>query len=344
MGILKIIIVVLAVIVLVIVLLFIILGVVFFMGKWQDKGVNPMKKFPRNPRGRALTMEEQRGLNAGAILAEVNIDYCDSLVTGKAAAKDEIKRLLSNEWGIHNAKDAAEALEDLKNNGHRAMFNILLKNSLELLKTENSAMNYHYVYNQTGFSLLDNQTWKNCQDEISLLEQYIKKLLNLTAVQEILTYRSAFDDDETFGKCIYIFQKLTEQWDKYIYHANHLKKFLPQLKNHGIVGEPEVLTILDATAWDMGRMVNIARYCYDCGYLTESKAWEYILHAGRVSESCYIRWEDFGKAYVIGRAIWGGENINMYTTMTTYESLKDHKDSPWKMAPLKKFFFELQAD
>lgn len=37
----------------------------------------------------------------------------------------------------------------------------------------------------------------------------------------------------------------------------------------------------DIIAWDMSRLIWLARLCFDCGYLNEEEAWDYIMDAGR---------------------------------------------------------------
>ena len=61
------------------------------------------------------------------------------------------------------------------------------------------------------------------------------------------------------------------------------------------------------TAWDLGRMVYLARVGFLLGYLTEDEAWTWIDRAGSEIRETYDSWADFGENYVIGRLFWGGE-------------------------------------
>lgn len=312
--------------------------VIAFCLKWRQKGVNPLNKFPRNPKGGKLTDAQQRALNVGAVLAGTNSDFCDSLQTSKAVAKKTIAEILERDWEITSAEDAVKRLEGLKYNGHRHMFNRILKNASSLLASgEYTSVNPGKIYEQTGLSLLDQRILTEYADEVALVEQHIDlmdELLKASAYEDIEKYQSLFGDEETFGTCIQIFHRFYDQCCLYVSRIVNLEQTLPDLREKGLVGDISELEQLDATAWDMGRMVNVARYACDCGYISENVAWEYIFFAEQQSASCYPDWASFGRAYVIGRAIWGGKNLNLYETINIVKSLKEDSKSPWALIAL----------
>lgn len=309
-----------------------------FLLRWRQKGINPMKKFPRNPKGGMLSNTQQRALNVGAILAETNSDFCDSLQTSKAVAKRTIGNILKQDWEINSAEDAIKRLEDLKYNGHRHIFNNIFKNASVLpLAGEHSSVNPRKIYEQTGFSLLDKRLLMEYENEAAIAEKHIDlidKLINAPSFEDIKKYQALFGDEKTFSICIQLFYHFYEQCCVYTRSIVNLEQTLTDLQKNEILGNRSELESLDATAWDMGRMVNVARYSYDCGYICESQAWEYIFFAEQESSSCYADWAAFGKAYVICRAIWGGNEMNLYATMRNLKSLKEDKNSPWMLAPL----------
>lgn len=57
-------------------------------------------------------------------------------------------------------------------------------------------------------------------------------------------------------------------------------------------------------AWDYGRMINLSRWCYTAGYISEKEAWQYILPAGIKLQSYYGSWREYGDQYLLGRAYW----------------------------------------
>lgn len=42
----------------------------------------------------------------------------------------------------------------------------------------------------------------------------------------------------------------------------------------------------------------------------------------------------FGRAYIIGRALWGGSNTNFYGAMSTLHKLETDKKRPWALVSL----------
>lgn len=311
-----------------------------YLAKWRQKGINPSNAFPRNPKGGALSYEQQRALNVGAILAGSNSDFCDSLQTSKAVAKRTIAEILERDWGISSHEDAIKTLESLKVSGHRLMNSFILKNSSQLLAAEGqSSVGPRDIYNQTGFKLLDDGLLTEYADEVALAEKHIDlidELLNASSYEDIKHLQSLFGDEGTFSVCIQIYRLFYEQCLIYASRIDNLKQTLKGLREDGFLGSnPSELERLDVTAWDMGRMVNVARYSYDLGYISESQAWEYILSAQRESSSIYADWAAFGRAYIVGRALWGGINLNFYDAIRTVKKLMKHKKSPWNLALLR---------
>jgi hypothetical protein len=86
-----------------------------------------------------------------------------------------------------------------------------------------------------------------------------------------------------------------------------------------------------ADAWDFGRIVFVGRVCYSLGYLYEHEAWAYIDKALRMAEKIYDNWEDYATSYLLGRAMWTGdddggwENVMVFAADALYD-----KKSPWK--------------
>lgn len=314
------------------VVLFILLAL---LGRWQEKGINPFKKFPHNKKGRTLSNAEQRALNIGAILAETNSDFCNSLQTSKTRVKRTISNILSRDWGIISSESAIQQLEKLKDQGHRQIFNIILKNAAEVLDPSHTFEDYRQIYGQVGMLLIDKRMLEEYASEIALLEKHIDVLFDASSYEEAEQHKSLFGDDETFSKCVQLYQLMLERCNDYVSYIDNLKQTLPELQERGFVDDVSELAYINATAWDMGRIVNVSRYSYDCGYISESQAWEYIFFAEKQSALCYNDWGAFGKAYVIGRAIWGGKNLNLTVTMDNVELLQKHANSPWLLASLK---------
>ncbi len=307
-----------------------------YMQRWMEKGINPNKTFPYNPNCGNLTKEQQKALNVGAILAASNRDFCNSLQTSKASAMKTIGEMLKRDWDIASSKQALEALEDLKINGQRQVGSFILKNAVKFIN--NGVPTPETIYELTGFSLLDKTILEEFPDEVALAEKNIAHMgtiLKAKSDEEVKKYEELFGDEKTFTRCLHIYYHFYERCVACAQRTANLKQTLTLLQQKGFIGtELSELEQIDITAWDMGRMVNVARYCCDLGYISDSTAWEYIYFAARESASRYSDWSEFARAYVIGRAIWGGENNNLYVTINNITKLKEDPKSPWLLASL----------
>lgn len=132
---------------------------------------------------------------------------------------------------------------------------------------------------------------------------------------------TASDYEENVHKAFDQLQNLIDTWS--------------ELTKNNVVKTTEDLKKYNNKAWDYGRLAQISRLCYDCGYISEEKAWEFINKAFKMTLEDFDSWESFSKSYIIGRAMWGG--LEYYTdrlnTIATY--LLNNEKSPWKQFPLK---------
>lgn len=308
-----------------------------YLGRWRAKGIRPGVKFAHNPNALPLTVEQQRAINIGAILAESNNDFCDSLATSKTMAKKTIKAILANDWQIKDTKSALFRLDELLFSGHRKMCNYILKHA-EILLASTESKSPREIYEEVGTVLLDSRILEDYPKEVALFIKHIDfmdVILKASTMDELKEYQTMFGDEKTLLICLRIFQEYYEQCQVYENRIKNLKDTIADLQKNGYLGAHlKELEQIDATAWDMGRMVNVARYSYDLEYITEEEAWEYITYAFQESASCYNSFEEFGQAYIIARAMWAGQNTNLYGAMSTLELLINDENSPWKLAPL----------
>ncbi|GEM_PF-175714 len=256
----------------------VLVSAVLILTKIRDKRVNPFKKFNRNKDGVTLSKEELRAISVGAILAEVNSDYFDSLKTTSTSAVNTIAGILKRDWGINGAAEAVMTLERLKTLRSSSYINLILKQAPECI-TSPAAATISKIHEEAGTEALDDNT--------------------------LMSY------------------------------ANNLGKVVGVLKQRGFISDISDLTQINAEAWDLGRMVNVSRYCFDCGYLTEEQAWSYIFDAYEKSAASYRGWSDFAKAYVIARAVWGGESLNLTVAMDIVTELQQNPESPWVAVSLR---------
>lgn len=57
-------------------------------------------------------------------------------------------------------------------------------------------------------------------------------------------------------------------------------------------------------AWYLGRNVSLCRWGFECGYLSESEAWDKIMRYARKTQGLYASWKEYGIDYYMGRLYW----------------------------------------
>ncbi len=109
----------------------------------------------------------------------------------------------------------------------------------------------------------------------------------------------------------------------------NLKETLDELKNDKIIHNLLDIRKLGTSGWDAGRLVFVARLCFDAKYISEEEAWEFIDTAHKLTINEFHTWEDYAKSYVIGRALWGGMNSFNSGIAAIAEYLLKKPESPW---------------
>lgn len=95
--------------------------------------------------------------------------------------------------------------------------------------------------------------------------------------------------------------------------------------------------VIDSFWKGQGRLVLIARCCFECGYITEEKAWCYMEEAHKKCCAVYSDWKEFAAGYVIGRCMWGGMKQMPGGIMGIAEGLLRDRESPWQKVQLHVF-------
>ncbi len=111
-------------------------------------------------------------------------------------------------------------------------------------------------------------------------------------------------------------------------YINNVRANLKTLIENQYMNDPSELSDASILAWDMGRLVFVARCCYDVGYLTKEETWEYIERAYLKSQSVYKNWDAFGKGYILGRCMWTQDYI-MPALIGIHKRLMKDQESPW---------------
>ncbi len=111
----------------------------------------------------------------------------------------------------------------------------------------------------------------------------------------------------------------------------------------GLLDEPGA-ELPSVAAWNLSRVVHLARLCHDAGYLAEPEAWQWVGVATERASLAYESVVEFGDGLVVGRVFW---------TLATYTDEEDRAlvvpqaqefgsalahlahddDSPWRTVP-----------
>ena len=83
-------------------------------------------------------------------------------------------------------------------------------------------------------------------------------------------------------------------------------------------------------AWDLVRLVNLGRWAYLCGYLTEDEMWQIMQLAADTALEHFSSWEEYGMSFVMGRGVWHGDPDDSETAYEIVSLLLKDNESPWK--------------
>ena len=83
-------------------------------------------------------------------------------------------------------------------------------------------------------------------------------------------------------------------------------------------------------AWDLVRLVNLGRWAYLCGYVSESEMWQIMQAAADTALEHFSSWEEYGMSFVMGRGVWHGDPDDSETAYEIVSLLLEDDESPWK--------------
>ncbi len=188
-----------------------------------------------------------------------------------------------------------------------------LETGLSRQDIDDSLSNYYEIYDsESAYEVLDNML--NRGDRI-LFEAIKGFVAGITTKIEA----SLLNDKESVDAYSFI---------------NNLNESTNDLLNYAYIRKPNDFDNLDILAWDMGRLVLVARCAYELHYISKDDAWKYINTAYDKCHHSYSNWTEFSKGYVVGRAMRSGSNISLYGIMDISKGLLVDDNSPWKKYPL----------
>lgn len=85
---------------------------------------------------------------------------------------------------------------------------------------------------------------------------------------------------------------------------------------------------IDVLAWDMGRVIYLARLAYSLDFINEREAWIQIDKAVAEMSIQYETWEEIARACMLGRNMWNGDCKQLVLSIDAYMNLVNEQESP----------------
>lgn len=113
--------------------------------------------------------------------------------------------------------------------------------------------------------------------------------------------------------------------DSKIGDAFAIAEFMTKVNESSVEELPE--TVL---GWDLVRAVNMARWTFICGYVSEDEMWETMRATATTAKETFHSWEAYGKSFAVGRGVWRGDTDDYETADEVVRTLLHKEESPWK--------------
>jgi len=120
-----------------------------------------------------------------------------------------------------------------------------------------------------------------------------------------------------------------EDIEKAYNQTHNLLESIDLLKKLKTIEKTDEVEKYGVVGWDAGRLIFIARLCYDAKYIDEEEAWSYIDVAYAQAQKAFKSWNELAKSYVIGRFIWRGKDADDGMQYLA-DNLVNKPNSPWK--------------
>lgn len=86
---------------------------------------------------------------------------------------------------------------------------------------------------------------------------------------------------------------------------------------------------VSSMAWDLVRVVNVARWTQQCGYITTDEMWQIMNVAAEMATQNFASWEEYGRSFAFGRGVWHGDEDDCETAQDIVTTLLQKEESPW---------------
>lgn len=121
---------------------------------------------------------------------------------------------------------------------------------------------------------------------------------------------------------------LASAWE--IRNTEEARQTLEQVLQQGHRKTIFAATHLECSAWDLVRVIHVARLNYGVGYLTADEAWSYMGRAAAGLRAQYGLWAEMRQAFLNGRAWWAGELDDEFEQAYRELLSPTNAESPWR--------------
>lgn len=111
------------------------------------------------------------------------------------------------------------------------------------------------------------------------------------------------------------------------YLSNIIDVF-PFISSYLDLNEKSLYTI---QAWDYGRAINLCRWGYDAGYLTQKEAEIKIQAFANEIFKKYKSWEQVSTSFILGASMWSGNIDTVNDLLHSHYVLFNNSQSPWQL-------------
>ncbi|MEG0265357.1 MAG: DUF1266 domain-containing protein [Erysipelotrichaceae bacterium] len=121
-----------------------------------------------------------------------------------------------------------------------------------------------------------------------------------------------------------------------IHEVDRLNEFLANLEDsieiliqNNFLKTKSSLQTSSILAWDMGRLVLVARCCGELGYIRHDEVLNFIEQSYYACSNEYNDWNELASGYMIGRAMWSGDSSSLAILIDLTKGLLHDEESPW---------------
>lgn len=121
--------------------------------------------------------------------------------------------------------------------------------------------------------------------------------------------------------------------DRLVKYSKSLNAFLKYIQQDNLLDIKHEDLQRGILAWDLSKMIILARIAFDQQLITEKEAWEYIEFADKKCRQHFTSWKEVGKSYLLGQVLNYSAKEDIEKVISFYHSAIENMESPWTKIP-----------